>query len=89
MHRFAVAVFVAVAVLTFSSPLFAQDLESIAGLPFEGTSYLWPDGDRAHPFVNAGNALLILKYSSIYGIAAVGYLLLSLRMALGEVATRD
>jgi ribose/xylose/arabinose/galactoside ABC-type transport system permease subunit len=34
--------------------------------------YLWPDADRAHPFLNAGNALLILKYSSIYGIAAVG-----------------
>jgi ribose/xylose/arabinose/galactoside ABC-type transport system permease subunit len=34
--------------------------------------YLWPDGDRPHPFINAPNALLILKYSSIYGIAAVG-----------------
>ena len=34
--------------------------------------YLWPDGDRSHPFLNAENALLILKYSSIYGIAAVG-----------------
>lgn len=34
--------------------------------------YLWPDGSRPHPFLNAGNALLILKYSSIYGIAAVG-----------------
>jgi len=34
--------------------------------------YLWPDGDRPHPFLNAENALLILKYSSIYGIAAVG-----------------
>ena len=34
--------------------------------------YLWPDGNRSHPFLNAGNALLILKYSSIYGIAAVG-----------------
>jgi ribose/xylose/arabinose/galactoside ABC-type transport system permease subunit len=34
--------------------------------------YLWPDGNRAHPFLNAENALLILKYSSIYGIAAVG-----------------
>jgi len=34
--------------------------------------YLWPEGNRPHPFVNAGNALLILKYSSIYGIAAVG-----------------
>lgn len=34
--------------------------------------YLWPDGTRPHPFLNAANALLILKYSSIYGIAAVG-----------------
>ena len=34
--------------------------------------YLWPEGTRAHPFLNAENALLILKYSSIYGIAAVG-----------------
>jgi ribose/xylose/arabinose/galactoside ABC-type transport system permease subunit len=34
--------------------------------------YLWPDGNRSHPFLNAENALLILKYSSIYGIAAVG-----------------
>ena len=34
--------------------------------------YLWPEGGRTHPFLNAGNALLILKYSSIYGIAAVG-----------------
>jgi ribose/xylose/arabinose/galactoside ABC-type transport system permease subunit len=34
--------------------------------------YLWPDGNRAHPFLNAENALLVLKYSSIYGIAAVG-----------------
>ena len=34
--------------------------------------YLWPDNDRSHPFLNAENALLILKYSSIYGIAAVG-----------------
>ena len=34
--------------------------------------YLWPEGDRAHPFLNGPNALLILKYSSIYGIAAVG-----------------
>jgi len=36
------------------------------------TWYLWPDGGRSHPFFNAGNALLVLKYSSIYGIAAVG-----------------
>ena len=36
------------------------------------TWYLWPDAGRAHPFFNAENFLLILKYSSIYGIAAVG-----------------
>src|SRR6188768_4152479 len=36
------------------------------------TWYLWPEGGRAHPFFNAENALLVLKYSSIYGIAAVG-----------------
>ena len=34
--------------------------------------YLWPEGGRSHPFFNAGNALLVLKYSSIYGIAAIG-----------------
>jgi ribose transport system permease protein len=34
--------------------------------------YLWPESARAHPFLNLPNALLILKYSSIYGIAAVG-----------------
>lgn len=34
--------------------------------------YLWPDAGRSHPFLNGENALLILKYSSIYGIAAVG-----------------
>lgn len=34
--------------------------------------YLWPDGSRPHPFLNLPNAVLILKYSSIYGIAAVG-----------------
>jgi ribose transport system permease protein len=36
------------------------------------TWWLWPDGSRSHPFLNAGNGLLILKYSAIYGIAAVG-----------------
>ena len=36
------------------------------------TWYLWPDSDRAHPFLNVTNALLIFKYSSIYGIAAIG-----------------
>jgi ribose/xylose/arabinose/galactoside ABC-type transport system permease subunit len=36
------------------------------------TWYLWPEAGRSHPFFNGANALLILKYSSIYGIAAVG-----------------
>jgi ribose/xylose/arabinose/galactoside ABC-type transport system permease subunit len=36
------------------------------------TWYLWPEAGRNHPFLNGPNALLILKYSSIYGIAAVG-----------------
>src|SRR6266446_9008351 len=34
--------------------------------------YLWPEGGRSHPFFNLGNFVLILKYSSIYGIAAIG-----------------
>ena len=34
--------------------------------------YLWPEAGRAHPFLNLGNFLLIFKYSSIYGIAAIG-----------------
>jgi ribose transport system permease protein len=34
--------------------------------------YLWPEPGRTHPFFNLENALLVLKYSSIYGIAAVG-----------------
>lgn len=36
------------------------------------TWWLWPEAGRAHPFFNAANFLLILKYSSIYGIAAIG-----------------
>ena len=34
--------------------------------------YLWPEQGRAHPFMNLGNVPLIFKYSSIYGIAAIG-----------------
>jgi ribose transport system permease protein len=34
--------------------------------------YLWPEYGTYHPFLNASNALLVLKYSSIYGIAAIG-----------------
>jgi len=52
-----------------------RELSTVAILVLEivfFTWYLWPDGDRPHPFLNAGNFLLILKYSSIYGIAAVG-----------------
>ena len=36
------------------------------------TWWLWPEGGRTHPFLNWDNALLILKYSSIYAIAAIG-----------------
>jgi len=52
-----------------------RELSTIAILIAEGLFfawYLWPEAGRAHPFLNAENALLILKYSSIYGIAAVG-----------------
>jgi ribose/xylose/arabinose/galactoside ABC-type transport system permease subunit len=34
--------------------------------------YLWPEAGRVHPFLNLSNSLLVLKYSSIYGIAAIG-----------------
>jgi ribose/xylose/arabinose/galactoside ABC-type transport system permease subunit len=36
------------------------------------TWYLWPEPGRSHPFLNLDNVLLIFKYSSIYGIAAIG-----------------
>jgi ribose/xylose/arabinose/galactoside ABC-type transport system permease subunit len=52
-----------------------REFSTVAILVFEilfFAWYLWPDGNRAHPFLNAGNGLLILKYSAIYGIAAVG-----------------
>src|SRR6185503_12489907 len=32
----------------------------------------WPAGERAHPFFNLSNGVLILKYSALYGIAAIG-----------------
>ena len=53
----------------------ARELSTVAILALEVivfTWYLWPDRGRGHPFLNAGNGLLILKYSSIYGIAAIG-----------------
>ena len=52
-----------------------RELSTLAILAFEiafFTWYLWPGEGRPHPFLNAANALLVLKYSSIYGIAAVG-----------------
>ncbi|OFW07896.1 MAG: hypothetical protein A3H96_04920 [Acidobacteria bacterium RIFCSPLOWO2_02_FULL_67_36] len=52
-----------------------RELSTVAILAAEVaffTWYLWPEAGRAHPFLNVENALLILKYSSIYGIAAVG-----------------
>ena len=52
-----------------------RELSTVAILALEiafFTWYLWPGERRPHPFLNAANALLVLKYSSIYGIAAVG-----------------
>jgi ribose/xylose/arabinose/galactoside ABC-type transport system permease subunit len=52
-----------------------RELSTVAILVLEiafFTWWLWPEGTRSHPFFNAGNGLLILKYSPIYGIAAVG-----------------
>ncbi len=53
----------------------ARELSTVAILALEVivfTWYLWPGLERPHPFFNAQNGLLILKYSSIYGIAAIG-----------------
>src|SRR6185503_8717788 len=36
------------------------------------TWYLWPEAGRSHPFFNLGNFVLVLKYSALYGIAAIG-----------------
>jgi ribose/xylose/arabinose/galactoside ABC-type transport system permease subunit len=53
----------------------ARELSTLAILAAEilfFAWYLWPEAGRAHPFLNAGNFLLVFKYSSIYGIAAIG-----------------
>jgi len=53
----------------------ARELSTAAILIVEIVFFAWylaPEAGRAHPFLNGENALLILKYSSIYGIAAVG-----------------
>jgi len=52
-----------------------RELSTVAILVLElafFTWYLWPGNGRSHPFLNPANGLLVLKYSSIYGIAAVG-----------------
>jgi ribose transport system permease protein len=52
-----------------------RELSTLAILAFEIAFfawYLWPGDGRPHPFLNVANGLLVLKYSSIYGIAAVG-----------------
>ena len=52
-----------------------RELSTVAILVLEVAFFAWylrPGGARPHPFFNPANALLILKYSSIYGIAAVG-----------------
>jgi ribose/xylose/arabinose/galactoside ABC-type transport system permease subunit len=52
-----------------------RELSTVAILVLEIIAfgwYLWPEAGRSHPFLNGENALLILKYSSIYGIASVG-----------------
>jgi ribose/xylose/arabinose/galactoside ABC-type transport system permease subunit len=53
----------------------ARELSTVAILAIEVLFfvwYLWPEAGRSHPFFNVGNFLLIFKYSSIYGIAAIG-----------------
>jgi ribose transport system permease protein len=53
----------------------AREFSTIAILAIElvfFTWYLWPEGGGAHPFLNFDNVVLIFKYSSIYGIAAIG-----------------
>ena len=53
----------------------AREFSTVAILVIEVlffTWYLWPEAGRSHPFFNFGNFLLIFKYSSIYGIAAIG-----------------
>jgi ribose/xylose/arabinose/galactoside ABC-type transport system permease subunit len=53
----------------------AREVSTIVILAIEILFFAWylrPGGGRPHPFLNAGNALLVLKYSSIYGIAAIG-----------------
>jgi len=53
----------------------AREASTVAILAIEVlffTWYLWPEAGRPHPFLNVGNVLLIFKYSSIYGIAAIG-----------------
>jgi ribose/xylose/arabinose/galactoside ABC-type transport system permease subunit len=52
-----------------------RELSTVLILALEVLFFAWYlalEGGRFHPFLNGSNALLILKYSSIYGIAAIG-----------------
>jgi ribose transport system permease protein len=52
-----------------------RELSTIVILVLEIVFFAWwlrPGDGRPHPFLNGANFLLILKYSSIYGIAAIG-----------------
>ncbi|HMF98019.1 MAG TPA: ABC transporter permease, partial [Vicinamibacterales bacterium] len=52
-----------------------REASTIAILAIEIAFFVWylsPPPGRTHPFLNAANTVLILKYSSIYGIAAIG-----------------
>jgi ribose transport system permease protein len=53
----------------------AREFSTVAILAAEVlffTWYLWPEAGRDHTFFTKDNFLLIFKYSSIYGIAAIG-----------------
>ena len=53
----------------------ARELSTLAILALEVlffTWYLWPADGGVHHFLNVDNFLIIFKYSSIYGIAAIG-----------------
>ena len=55
--------------------LLAREASTVAILAIEVLFfawYLWPPPGGIHPFLNLDNVLLIFKYSSIYGIAAIG-----------------
>jgi len=53
----------------------AREASTVAILAAEVLFFAWylrPESGGSHPFLNLDNFLLIFKYSSIYGIAAIG-----------------